>query len=325
MMSSIGDNHDSIVDCYREAVMMQGGTGRRMKIGAFSRTGERTLNGQRVRFDDIKELTVAAEAVGFDSFWLPDHFIFRPHEPEQLGCWEVFTFLSALASVTATIALGPFVAATSFRNPALLAKMADALDEISGGRFILALGAGNWEPEHTAFGYPFDHRAGRFEEAMQIIAPLLREGRIDFHGKYYEVTECVLRPRGPSPSGPPIWVGARGERMLRIIARHADAYNAIWPINPAQVTERWEKMVTVCKEVGRDPATLALTVGAFVHPPEGGRPADDDRAISGTYEEIAAQMQAFAAVGVRHLIVDFRPDISVRTIEEFGHVLALMN
>jgi probable F420-dependent oxidoreductase len=305
--------------------MAQGGTGRWMKIGAFSRTGERTLNGQRVGFSDIKELAVAAESVGLDSFWLPDHLIYRPHEPDQLGCWEVFTFLSALASATATIALGPFVAATSFRNPALLATMADALDEISGGRFILGLGAGNWEPEHTAFGYPFDHRAGRFEEAIQIIAPLLREGRVDFHGKYYEATECVLRPRGPSPSGPPIWVGARGERMLRIIARHADAYITIWPIKPAQVTERWEKIVAVCKEVGRDPATLELTVGTFVHLPEDGQPADDDRAICGTYEEIAAQLQAFAAVGVRHLNVDFRPDISVQTIEEFGRVMALMH
>jgi probable F420-dependent oxidoreductase len=296
-----------------------------MKIGAFSRTGERTLNGQRVRFSDIKELAVAAEAVGLDSFWLPDHFIYRPHEPDQLGCWEVFTFLSALASVTSKIALGPFVASTSFRNPALLAKMADAMDEISDGRFLLGLGAGNWEPEHTAFGYPFDHRAGRFEEAIQIIAPLLREGKVDFHGKYYEAADCILRPRGPSSSGPPIWVGARGERMLRIIAKHADAYNTIWPINPAQVTEQWEKMVAVCKEVGRDPATLELTVGTWVHLPENGQPADDDREVCGTYEEIAAQLQAFADVGVRHLNVDLRPDISVQTIEQFGRVLAIMN
>jgi probable F420-dependent oxidoreductase len=304
--------------------MTQNGIGRRMKIGAFSRLGERTLNGQRVRFSDITALAVAAEAVGLDSFWLPDHFIYRPHEPDQLGCWEVFTFLSALASVTTRIALGPFVAATSFRNPALLAKMADALDEIADGRFILGLGAGNWEPEHTAFGYPFDHRAGRFEEAMRIIAPLLREGRVDFHGTYHEATKCVLRPRGPSPSGPPIWVGAKGERMLRLIATYADAYNAIWPLNVAQVAEQWEHMVAICKEVGRDPATLELTVGTHVHLPENGRPADDDRAIRGTDEEIAAQLQAFAAVGVRHLIVDFHPDISVRTIEQFGRVMAIM-
>ena len=305
--------------------MAQNGTGRRMKIGAFSRTGERTLDGQRIRFGDIKELAVAAESVDLDSFWLPDHFIYRPHESDQLGCWEVFTFVSALASVTSKIALGTFVAATSFRNPALLAKMADALDEIAGGRFLLGLGAGNWEPEHTMFGYPFDHRAGRFAEAMEIIAPLLRAGAVDFHGKYYGATDCVLRPRGPSPSGPPIWVGAKGERMLRIIARHANAYITIWPITPAQITEGYEKMVAACKDVGRDPATLELTVGTFVHLPENGRPADDDRAICGTYEEIAAQLQAFSDVGVRHVNVDFRPDISVQTIEEFGRVLAIMD
>jgi len=305
--------------------MTQGGIGRRMKIGTFSRTGERTLDGQRIRFNDVKELAVAAEAVGLDSFWLPDHFIYRPHEPDQLGCWEVFTLLSALASVTTTISLGTFVAATSFRNPALLAKMADALDEISAGRFLLGLGAGNWEPEHTMFGYPFDHRAGRFAEAMQIIAPLLRAGKADFHGKQYEATDCVLRPRGPSPSGPPIWVGAKGERMLRIIAGHADAYITIWPITPAQVTEQWERMVAACTDVGRDPATLELTAGAFVHLPENGQPAADDKAICGTYEEIAAQLQAFAAVGVRHLTVDLRPDISVQTIEQFGRVVEILD
>src|SRR6185312_12985180 len=296
-----------------------------MKIGAFSRTAERKLDGQRVRFSDIKDLAAAAEAVGLDSFWLPDHLIYRPHEPDQLGCWEVFTCLSALASTTSKIALGSFVAATSFRNPALLAKMADTLDEISNGRFLLGLGSGNWEPEHTAFGYPFDHRASRFDEAIQIIAPLLREGRADFHGKYYEANDCVLRPRGPSPHGPAIWAGARGERMLRIIARHADAYIAIWPIDPTQVAKLWETMVARCAEVGRDPASLELTVGTFVHLPENGRPVADDRAISGTYEEIAATLQAFASVGVAHLIVDFRPDISVQTIEEFGRVLAFMN
>ncbi len=113
--------------------------------------------------------------------------------------------------------------------------------------------------------------------------------------------------------------------MLRIIAKHADAYNTIWPINPAQVTEQWEKMVAVCKEVGRDPATLELTVGTWVHLPANGQPADDDREVCGTYEEIAAQLQAFADVGVRHLNVDLRPDISVQTIEQFGRVLAIMN
>ena len=135
--------------------------------------------------------------IGLDSFWLADHLIYRYPDKDENGCWEVFTFLSAVAAVTTTIAIGPLVACTSFRNPALLAKMADALDEISGGRFILGLGCGWHEPEYDAFGYPFDHRVGRFEEAMAIIAPLLREGRVDFHGKYYEVTR--ERPQAARP------------------------------------------------------------------------------------------------------------------------------
>ncbi|HLI50885.1 MAG TPA: LLM class flavin-dependent oxidoreductase [Thermomicrobiaceae bacterium] len=293
-----------------------------MKIGAFCRTGERNLDEEHIGFEEIKRLAVAAEAAGFASFWLPDHLIYRPHEPEQLGCWETFTFLSALARETSKILLGSFVAATSFRNPALLAKMADSLDELSGGRFVLGVGAGNWEPEHSAFGYPFDHRATRFEEAMRIIGPLLRQGAVNFQGTYHRANNCILRPRGPSPSGPPIWAGAKGERMLRIIAESADAYIAIWPITPSQVAEQWKPVTAACREVGREPETLQLTVGTFVHPPENGRPVDDPGAIRGTYEEIADQLQAFAFAGVDHLIVDFRPDISVEVIEEFGQVLA---
>jgi probable F420-dependent oxidoreductase len=294
-----------------------------MKIGAFTRTGERTFYEEQVRFRDIKDLTLAAEAAGFDSFWLPDHLIYRPHESDQLGCWELFTCLGALASVTSTISLGSFVAATTFRNPALLAKMAATLDDISDGRFLLGLGAGNWEPEHTAFGYPFDHRAGRFEEAIQIIGPLLREGSVEFHGRYSVAANCVLRPLGPSPSGPPLLAGGKGERMLRIIARHADSYIGIWPTEPEDIRQLKEKLNAVCNEVGRDPATLGLTVGTFVKLPESGQ-AEEGRAISGSYAEIAATLHAFADAGVEHLVVDFRPEISAAAIDEFRRVLELM-
>lgn len=295
-----------------------------MQLGVIVQQAETALDGRTPRFSDIKELALTAEAVGFDSFWLPDHFIFRPHEPEQLGVWEVFTFLSGLASVTSKIVLGPLVVSTLFRNPTLLAKMADSLDEIAEGRFILGLGAGNWEAEHTMFGYPFDHRVGRFEEAIQIIAPLLREGMVDFHGQYYEATNCVLRPRGPSPSGPALWVGTRGDRMLRIAAKYADAHNAIWPITVAQVAAQRERMIAACHDVGRDPDTFDLTIGTHVHLPENGHPVADDRAISGTYEEIAAQLQGFADLGVRHAAIMFRNDINARVIEDFGRVIELM-
>lgn len=304
--------------------MARGGGGRRMRIGVIARQSEQAFDGRTARFRDIREQALAAEAVGFDSFWLPDHLIYRPHEPEAIGVWEVFTFLSALAGVTSRIALGPLVASSLFRPPALLARMADSLDEVADGRFILGLGAGNWEAEHVAFGLPFDHRVGRFAEALQIIAPLLRAGAVDFHGRYYAATDCVLRPRGPSPSGPPIWVGARGERMLRIAARHADAYHAIWPITPAQVAAQRDRLVAACHDVGRDPATFDLTVGTFVQLPENGRPVADDGAIGGSYESIAAQLRAFADLGVRHLTITFRPDTTRRAIEDFARVLALL-
>ena len=249
----------------------------------------------------------------------------RTTDGEEIGCWEVFTFLSALASVTTKITLGPFVTANTFRNPALLAKIADALDEISDGRFILGFGAANFESEHTAFGFPFDHRAARFEEAIQILRPLLREGQVDFHGRYYDARECVLRPRGPSRSGPPIWSGARGERMLRLIAQHADAYIMIWPHSADEVRQGWEKMVAICDEVGRDSATLDLVIGTHVHLPQDGRPAEDDRAICGSYEEIAEQLNAIADAGVSHAVILFRPDISVQTLEQFGRVLELLD
>lgn len=305
--------------------MAQGATGRRMKIGVMPSLGEGSLNGRTPRFSDIKEMAVAAEAVGLDSFWLADHFISRFPERDENGAWEVFTFMSGVAAATSRIAIGPLVACTSFRNPALLAKMADALDEISDGRFHLGLGAGWHEPEYTAFGYPFDHRAGRFAEAMDIITPLLHEGSVDFHGKYYEATNCVLRPRGPSASGPPIWIGAKGERMLRIIAKHADAYNTVWHTNTAPVQERWANMVAACNDVGRDPATLELTAGVFVHLPENGHPADDEKAICGTNEEIAAKLLQFAAIGVTHLNVIFRPATGVEAIEQFSRVLEIMD
>ena len=299
--------------------------GRRMKIGVIPSMAEGSLNGRTPRFEDVKGMALTAEAIGLDSFWLADHLIYRFPDRDENGCWEAFTFLSGIAVLTSSIVVGSLVACTSFRNPALLAKMADGLDEMSGGRFILGLGAGWHEPEYTTFGYPFDHLASRFEEAVSIIAPLLREGFVDFHGDYYDANDTVLRPRGPSATGPRIWVGARRPRMLRIIAKHADALNTVWHNDAGVVTSRWNEMIAACHEVGRDPSTLELTAGTTVHLPENGQPVDDDKAISGTYEEIAAKLQEFADVGVKHIVVVLNPVASAETIEQFGRVVELLD
>ena len=264
----------------------------------------------------------AAEQNGLDSLWLADHLIYRFPEQDEGAPWEAFTMLSALAAVTTRIEIGPMVACTSFRPPAMLAKMADTLDEISGGRFILGLGAGWHQPEYDAFGYPFDHLAGRFDEALQVIVPLLREGHVDFQGQYYQVNNCVLRPRGPSKAGPPILIGAKRPRMLQLVARYADAWNTAWHTDPAVVQERYEQLRTACAEVGRDPAAITLTVGTSVRlqPAEG---SETERAITGSPEDIARQLHAFAAIGVAHLIVALEP-LTPATIEQLARIAELV-
>lgn len=300
---------------------------RRMKLGWLVGLDEGSLSGKTPRYRDVQAMAQAAERVGLDSFWVADHFFYQPPEAgkEATGQWEAFTFLSALAAATSRIAIGPMVAATSFRNPTLLAKMADSLDEISDGRFFLGVGAGWHEPEYTAFGYPFDHRAGRFEEALQVLVPLLREGRVDFAGKYYAARDCFLRPRGPSPKGPPILIGAKRPRMLRLVARYADAWNTAWHTRPEVVEERWAEMRAVCAEVGRDVATLELTAGVMLRivlPGEQHEPSAQH--IVGTPEQVAAALRPFATVGVRHLIAVVEPE-SMDSAERLGRVAALLD
>ena len=294
----------------------------RMKIGIILDISEDSLDGRTPTFRDLREMAQISEQVGFDSLWLADHLIYRfPNQPENAP-WETLTMLSALAAVTTRITLGTLVLSTSFRPPAMLAKMADALDEISEGRFILGVGAGWHQPEYEAFGYPFDHLAGRFDEAMQIIAPLLREGHVDFQGQYYEVSNCVLRPRGPSPAGPRILVAGRRPRMLQLIARDADAWNTAWHTDAAVVKERIDEFAQVCATVGRDPASIEMTVGTEVRLQPRKEDGSTDRAISGTPEEIASCLQAFAEVGTSHLIVALDA-VSPSSIEQLGHIVEL--
>ncbi len=216
-----------------------------------------------IPFAQLKAQALAGEAAGFASLWVADHLISRMPGEDEGGIWEAFTLLAGLAAVTERIHIGPLVACTSFRNPALLAKIADTLDEVSGGRSILGLGAGWHQPEYDAYGYPFDHLASRFEESLQIMLPLLRGETVTFHGEHVQAQHAKLIPHGPSPKGPPIWIGARRPRMLRAIARHAGAFNAVWHLKPEPVAERFAEMVAVCHEVGRDPATLTMTAGTF--------------------------------------------------------------
>lgn len=294
---------------------------RRMKLGAVVSNQEDTDTGLVRRHAHVRDLTRAAEEVGFDSVWLPDHFLFRTSDQAEGGQWEMFTQLAALAESTSRIALGSFVAAIPFRSPALLAKMADSLDEISDGRFILGLGAGWNELEFTAFGFPFDHLVPRFEEGLEIILPLLREGHVDYEGAYYSARDSVLRPRGPTPGGPPIWIGAKRPRMMRLVAQHAAAWSSVWHKSADEMPEARARLETACAEVGRDPKEIIFSAGTFTKllaPNE--KPPEEYSGKAGDVDDIVEFLRAFDEQGVRHITLIIENQDRA-TIERYGEVI----
>jgi probable F420-dependent oxidoreductase len=272
-----------------------------------------------------------AEDIGIDTLCVPDHLLFRNGsgvslpEGETRGNWEAFSILSGLAAVTKRATLLTMVACTSFRNPAMLAKIADTVDGISDGRLLLGIGAGWHEPEYRAFGYPFDRRVSRFEEALQILVPLLKGETVTFNGQFYSVEECASLPRGPRKSGPPIWIGARRPRMLSLVAKYADAYHTdqLLNVNDTKAAEDLFKIVDdACRAVGRDPSTLGRTSGSPLavagwEDLEGGIP---DVCIQGTNEQIVETLAAYASVGVTHFTIWLYP-LSMKGIENLAPIV----
>jgi alkanesulfonate monooxygenase SsuD/methylene tetrahydromethanopterin reductase-like flavin-dependent oxidoreductase (luciferase family) len=220
-----------------------------------------------VRWPELLDMARAIEDLGYDSIWLGEHLLYRWPDRAPRGPWEAWATMAGLAAVTSRVTIGPLVACTAFHNPAILAKRAETIDEISGGRFVLGLGAGWNETEFRAFGVPFDHRIARFEEAFTIIRSLLQDGAVDFAGTYYEARDCELLPRGPRAGGPPLMIGSSGERMLRITAPHVDSWNA-WYSDTGNraggVAPLRRKVDAACDEVGRDRAAIERTVAVDV-------------------------------------------------------------
>jgi len=283
-----------------------------------------------IPFGDLIAMARLAEQVGFDSLWLGDHLLYEL-EVGPRGPWEVWTTLAALAASTDRIELGPLVASTSFHAPAMLAKMAATVDAISGGRLTLGLGAGWNAREYTAFGFPYDKRVDRFEEAFTIVRTLLHDGHIDFHGAHYEVSDCVLHPRSPRAGGPPLMIGSIAPRMQSIALPHVDAWN-VWWSDYGNTASGFADVKAVVDErlatLGRA-GQVAATCAVYVRLPGGsGRQMGDypktSAPIEGSPSEIAEQLQAFAAAGAAgvQLVVD---PIVPSSIEWLGDVLAGLN
>ena len=228
---------------------------------------------REVRWPEMLDMVRAIEDLGFDSIWLGEHLLYRWADRPSRGPWEAWTLMAAIAASTSRVEFGPLVACTNFHNPALLAKQAATIDEISGGRLILGLGAGWNETEFRAFGFPFDHRIDRFEEAFTIIRTLLRDGAIDFDGRFYQARDCELLPRGPR-----LERSAADDRLERT----ADAAGSRCrtqtrgtcgsptpATRPPACPALRDLVDDACREVGRDPAEVERTVAVHVRFPDG--------------------------------------------------------
>jgi alkanesulfonate monooxygenase SsuD/methylene tetrahydromethanopterin reductase-like flavin-dependent oxidoreductase (luciferase family) len=286
-----------------------------------------------VRWAELREMALLAERIGLDSIWVGDHLLYRDRGPSPVGPWEAWSQLAALAAITTRLQLGPLVASTSFHNPAMLAAKAAAVAEISDGRLILGLGAGWNEAEYRAFGFPFDQRVSRFEEAFTIIRRLLRDGYVDLDGRFYQVRDLPLLPPPARPGGPPMMVGSIGPRMLEITLPHVDAWNAyfVWFGNTVEgYLPLRGRVDAACRAVGRDPSELERTLALLVaFPGAVGRPAGRDTEpqpdpIPGDSATLVPTLRAFADAGVGHVQLVLDP-ITLDSIAALEPTLAALD
>lgn len=301
-----------------------------MHVGIVLPIAQEAWMSTTARYGEIREVALAAEAAGLDSVWVFDHLMFRD-DGVVTGIHECWTVLSAIAEATDRVGLGTIVMGTGFRNPALLAKMAATLDEISGGRVILGIGSGWYEPEYDAFGYPFDHRVGRFEEAATVITDLVRTGHADLDGRWVTARDAVLAP--PARPDLPILIAARRPRMLELTARFADAWNLAWFGMPDErLAGVRAELDAACARVDRDPATLGITVGLNVGfdavpvpAADGSDGAGSATALRGSVDDVAEGLAAHAALGVGHAIVNLEPTTpeTVRLLAEAARTAGL--
>jgi alkanesulfonate monooxygenase SsuD/methylene tetrahydromethanopterin reductase-like flavin-dependent oxidoreductase (luciferase family) len=276
-----------------------------------------------VPWPDYLDLARRAEAAGFDSIWVGDHLLYDLPDGSTRGPYEAWTTLAAIAAVTERVELGPLVASTAFHTPPMLAKQAATVDSISGGRLIVALGAGWNRREFDAFGFPYDRRVSRFEEALTIISSLLREGRCDFHGQFYDVDDCVLDPRPARPGGPPLMLGSNSPRMLGIGLPVVDSWNVWWSIYDNSV-ERFAEVkaeVDAAMPAGR---SVGATAAVLVTLPSGaGRvmgESYDARVTTVTPDDLVDHVHGLAAAGATHLQLVLDP-ITAESIDAIGAVL----
>jgi alkanesulfonate monooxygenase SsuD/methylene tetrahydromethanopterin reductase-like flavin-dependent oxidoreductase (luciferase family) len=270
-------------------------------------------------------MALRAEAMGFDTLWTPDELLWRAEEDEpHRGVWEGISMAGAVAATTSRIKVGTWVMSALHRNPGIIAKAAETLDEISGGRFVFGLGAGHeWPGQARFFGLPEDRIFARFEEALQVIVPLLRGGYANFEGEFHAARDLPQQPVGPRPNAIPLLIGGNGPKGQRHAALHADIWSG-YAEERAHVDElgpRLASLDAICEELGRDPATIGRGAGLSVNPllPAGTRPS----LISGSAEEIADALRTFREAGYTQVDLMLGPG-TIEAFDAMAPVLELL-
>ena len=277
-----------------------------------------------VPWPEYLDLARRAEGAGFDSVWVGDHLIYDLPDGSTRGPYEAWTTLAAIAAATRRVEIGPLVASTSFHAPAMLAKQAATVDAISQGRLILGLGAGWNRREFDAFGVPYDRRVSRFAEALAIIAPLLREGRTTFHGRFYDVDDCVLDPGPAREGGPPIMLGSNSPRMLSIGLPVVDSWNVWWSVygNSVEGFAEVKAEVDAAMPAGR---CVEATAAVLLTLPSGqGRlmgETYDASVTTVTLDGLGDHVRGLADAGATHLQLVLDP-ITAESIDTVGAALA---
>jgi len=288
----------------------------------FGQVGpERTTH----RWTDVRDMALRAESLGFDAVWVPDELLWLREGKKPQGFWDGVSMAAGAAAVTSRIKVGTWVLSALHRNAGILAKTVETLDEISGGRFVFGLGAGHaWPGQAHAFGLPEDRTFARFEEALEVIVPLLRGGRADFQGTFHTANDLAQIPQGPRPNQIPIMLGVLGPRGQRLAAKYADIWSCYAEKRSDMVEfgPRIAGLEAACAEVGRDPKTIGRSAGIDVKPLE--KLADPTAAtISGSPDQIADQIRAVRDGGFTQVELLLTPS-TIESLEAFTPVLELL-
>jgi probable F420-dependent oxidoreductase len=286
-----------------------------MKVGIQLPEVERV-----VRRDELAAMARSAEETGFDSLWVGDHLLYRGDGRPERGPWDCWTTLAWLAGITERVELGPLVACTAFHPPGILARQAAAVDELSGGRLVLGIGAGWNEEEFRAFGVPFDKHVSRFEEAFEIVRRLLAGERVTLHGAFHDVDDAVLLP--PPARRPKLMIGANRPRMLSIALPHVDAWNT-WFTHYGNTAEGFAghnaDVTAAAERAGRDPAEIERSACVLVEVDGGsGERPRDVAAVPA--ERLGEHLAALAQAGADEAILVLDP-VTERSIRSLGTAL----